>query len=409
MKYPPGSFSKNFAWHGTGLRKLHRSIRAGFGGKLEPVSRARWRAGSRIDDAALELIPLNFFLFNEGNALLIDELAFQAISRAHTIRFDRLALFALHLSQVGTPPGRAVGRPAMWANEFVREKLWKSGLWQTSALADASLDAFIVDRMDARPDVRVKCRNNYRHIFELCSYWPTSMPQINSGAEQWIASALYLAWDRSILNGGALTRGALLDLVANDDLYKLMGVTEAFATSQATQILDSYIQVGGPNRFSAIQKATKEELPEAEEDAPSWLDQEGTDEVVERRVIEIQQQKRSRKTAASLKGHYKNTCMLCGVRLQIAEEQFYSEAAHIRPIGKPHDGPDKSDNMLVLCPNHHLQFDRGILSIKGTKGKYKIVSKVADDPLHLKELKPTHALDDDCIDWHSQWFAVKRN
>ncbi len=49
MKYRPGSFSKNFAWHETGLRKLHNAVRAGFGGNLAAVPREQWRvkSGSR--------------------------------------------------------------------------------------------------------------------------------------------------------------------------------------------------------------------------------------------------------------------------------------------------------------------------------------------------------------------------
>ncbi len=56
----------------------------------------------------------------------------------------------------------------MWANEFMREKLWSEGVWQASALPDATLDPFLGDRMDAQDKVRIKCRNNYRHMFELC-------------------------------------------------------------------------------------------------------------------------------------------------------------------------------------------------------------------------------------------------
>jgi putative restriction endonuclease len=41
----------------------------------------------------------------------------------------------------------------------------------------------------------------------------------------------------------------------------------------------------------------------------------------------------------------------------------YSEAAHIRALGKPHLGPDTVDNILCLCPNHHVLFDRGSIWI----------------------------------------------
>jgi len=36
---------------------------------------------------------------------------------------------------------------------------------------------------------------------------------------------------------------------------------------------------------------------------------------------------------------------------------------HIRPLGRPHDGPDEPENILVLCPNHHTDFDYGRLTV----------------------------------------------
>ena len=206
MAYPPGSFSKNFAWHGTGLRKLHGAIRAGFQDTLAAVDRQSFRVDAGVE-GAIVLIPINFFLHNRDGRLSVDELVFQAIERDHSRNFDRLALFALNLSRVGSGrdvhSGRnIVSRPAMWANEFVREQLWSSGVWQRAALLDGSLDEFLRDRIDAQRNVRVKCRNNYRHIFELCKFWPSPLSVINAEADQWVSSALFLAWDRYILDGG---------------------------------------------------------------------------------------------------------------------------------------------------------------------------------------------------------------
>jgi hypothetical protein len=42
-----------------------------------------------------------------------------------------------------------------------------------------------------------------------------------------------------------------------------------------------------------------------------------------------------------------------------SERSFLREAAHIRPLGAPHNGPDTLDNTLCLCPNHHVLFDHG--------------------------------------------------
>jgi putative restriction endonuclease len=53
---------------------------------------------------------------------------------------------------------------------------------------------------------------------------------------------------------------------------------------------------------------------------------------------------------------------MCGTRLDCPAGP-YAEAAHIRPLGDPHNGPDTEDNILCLCPNHHVLFDNGGVSI----------------------------------------------
>ena len=59
-------------------------------------------------------------------------------------------------------------------------------------------------------------------------------------------------------------------------------------------------------------------------------------------------------TAAKQLNDY--TCQICGVQLETPAGP-YAECCHIRPLGKPHDGPDTLDNVLCLCPNCHVLFD----------------------------------------------------
>lgn len=55
-------------------------------------------------------------------------------------------------------------------------------------------------------------------------------------------------------------------------------------------------------------------------------------------------------------------CQFCELLLDLPVGS-YSEGAHIRPVGSPHFGPDTTDNMLCLCPNHHVLFDKGAIYI----------------------------------------------
>ncbi len=67
--------------------------------------------------------------------------------------------------------------------------------------------------------------------------------------------------------------------------------------------------------------------------------------------------------AVSLKRLYKYSCQMCSVRLECPAGP-YAEAAHIRPLGSPHYGPDVIGNMICLCPNHHVLFDNGAISVE---------------------------------------------
>ncbi len=72
---------------------------------------------------------------------------------------------------------------------------------------------------------------------------------------------------------------------------------------------------------------------------------------------------RDQTLVSELKSLYDHTCQLCGCRLQSGADTGYSEVHHIQPLGEPHNGPDIPENMLVCCPNHHADFDNGMLTV----------------------------------------------
>lgn len=71
--------------------------------------------------------------------------------------------------------------------------------------------------------------------------------------------------------------------------------------------------------------------------------------------------RRIRDTAMSrdLKKAYRQKCQICGASIPGDGNRFYSEGAHVRPLGRPHFGQDLRSNLLCLCPNHHTQLDIG--------------------------------------------------
>jgi len=86
------------------------------------------------------------------------------------------------------------------------------------------------------------------------------------------------------------------------------------------------------------------------------------------------------------------TCQICATRL-VTPSGAYAEGCHIKPLGRPHAGPDTRENMLCLCPNCHVQFDeQGIwiednLTIRGAVGG-------------ALRTHPSHTISTDCLRHH---------
>ena len=62
-----------------------------------------------------------------------------------------------------------------------------------------------------------------------------------------------------------------------------------------------------------------------------------------------------------LKNLYCNRCQICGYTFEYEKGKFYSEVHHYNPLGASAD--DDLDNMIVVCPNHHAEFDHGMIAV----------------------------------------------
>lgn len=72
---------------------------------------------------------------------------------------------------------------------------------------------------------------------------------------------------------------------------------------------------------------------------------------------------RDEKLVQEIKRLYTDTCQLCGDRRLQGDDIGYSYVHHIKPLARQHDGPDVPENVIVLCPNHHDDFDNGMLTV----------------------------------------------
>lgn len=63
-----------------------------------------------------------------------------------------------------------------------------------------------------------------------------------------------------------------------------------------------------------------------------------------------------------LKVIYQHRCQICDNVVHL-HDRYYAEAHHLRPLGGIHRGTDDAGNILVVCPNHHVEFDYGAIAI----------------------------------------------
>ena len=74
------------------------------------------------------------------------------------------------------------------------------------------------------------------------------------------------------------------------------------------------------------------------------------------RTVRIVQTIRATKVTDSVKEIHDHSCQICSTRLT-TPGGAYAQGCHIKPIGRPHKGPDIPQNVLTLCPNCHVLFD----------------------------------------------------
>ncbi|MDH6228162.1 HNH endonuclease [Streptomyces sp. MJP52] len=98
---------------------------------------------------------------------------------------------------------------------------------------------------------------------------------------------------------------------------------------------------------------------------------------------------RSTAVADYVKKLHDYTCQVCGTQL-LTPRGTYAEAAHIQALGRPHEGPDIPANVLCLCPNHHVLFDYGMLTVEDD---LTVLDHATGTRLERLREDPDHAID----------------
>ncbi len=104
---------------------------------------------------------------------------------------------------------------------------------------------------------------------------------------------------------------------------------------------------------------------------------------------------RDTKKVKELKKLYNDKCQICGYTINPSKNTRYSEVHHLHPLKD--GGDDDFDNMMVLCPTHHVEFDYKIIGIHND-GK-TIIDRIKN-PIGCIHMKKGHILNAKNIQYH---------
>jgi hypothetical protein len=99
-------------------------------------------------------------------------------------------------------------------------------------------------------------------------------------------------------------------------------------------------------------------------------------------TINLKVYKRDNKTISLIKILRNFRCQICDTSIKKKDGTYYIEAAHIKP--KHQKGAETPDNIILLCPNHHKEFDYGSKKILEHSSKHIKFSLNGD--VHIVDL-----------------------
>lgn len=106
--------------------------------------------------------------------------------------------------------------------------------------------------------------------------------------------------------------------------------------------------------------------------------------------------KRDSSVSDWVKKVHNDRCQFCSITL-VTRVGTYSTGAHIQGLGRPHNGKDETSNLLCLCPNCHVLFDKGVLYIADDNKTVINIVSGENRPLNLEK---AHVLDELAIAHH---------
>lgn len=146
-------------------------------------------------------------------------------------------------------------------------------------------------------------------------------------------------------------------------------------------------------RLRKINAASKSALSIIQDDAENYRLSKRVEATVQRII-------RNTEVAQRVKELYQFRCQICDTTI-LTNAGVYAEAAHIQPLGAPHNGPDVIENILCLCPNHHAMLDYGGFSVLED---FSLIGMAGKLTVH-----PKHRIGNEYLRYHLTHFYDEKN
>ena len=189
-------------------------------------------------------------------------------------------------------------------------------------------------------------------------------------------------------------RGIPVRVIRGSDGDPVYSPERGFVYSGLYSVTDRW-ETTGQDGFR-IQQFQLERLPELEP-TPAPDDETGP---ADRITTTTQRIVRNTALGRNVKELHDFTCQICNVKLQTVTGG-YAEAAHIQPLGSPHDGPDIEENLLCLCANCHVRFDKHAISIEDD---LSVWDRISGALLGQLRTDPKHQIDPKYLRYHRDLY-----
>lgn len=123
----------------------------------------------------------------------------------------------------------------------------------------------------------------------------------------------------------------------------------------------------------------------------------------ERVRTEVSRTVRNTALVKQLKREYEYRCQVCGVQRKRDSDSYYAEGHHLHPLGDSPPGPDHEKNIIILCPNHHADFDYGMIKVDPDTFELSHAYESLSSP--VLEVSDGHSLGVEYIEYHNRNIA----